>query len=1510
MMDEEEFFIDNEYDIQYGMSVSSMNVNGISSSKEKRMQLNLWMHKNEIDIMCIQEWYKHHNDTTDLDITDFIDYNAHITNSKTLILYKNNLNIDKINLDINENGLDITWVALINKNEVICIGSIYHSPSFECSYDELSSHINKLKKKYVNKKIYFSINGDLNAKDKLWTSSNNKRGDQLSEWIDKENMVIKNNNQYTFINFKTYKKDIIDLSIASKNLSNIYSNWYVDYELYEEFKFSDHMAFIYELDFNPLIDKAVVRYTWNFNVNKEREYKNKISEYMEKWKIYFERFKNIKSYWDKLVNLFESYIFNAAAESFGIKKYSNNSILKVSTRERYLHKKRKKLQKQLDNNRKNKFKFFGNKIIKKKEKFIKKLRKQIRNIRERNIQKNTQIIEERINDAAIDKQKEFYKLYDSTKKTSEIKIGPLKDKNDNIIATSKEEIANTLLKHFNAPLKQNEYNENHIKHHNKVSEFMNNYQFNRNNSNSVLNRLWTNQEVMKIINNLNLNSAMAHDMIHYKLIFIARHELINNLVCLFNYVYCIHAICPFVWKFGSIKPIPKAGRPPVYNKNIRPITKLPGLGRTLQSGVNFRMIYVCIKKGIIRPGNVSFQPNKMTEDIMLRQTENIYKAMQNKSFIELTFMDLKSAYDSVWVEGFFYKCIVFYDFDGCFIEFEYNYLFIRYNRVEFEGVFTKWTISRKCLAQGDPSSTIFFNIYMNDFKCKNKRIEFNNFADDSTLNMISNENMNVIIDINETIDLRKSMENEIENFRQWTLNWKLIISYQKCNTITFSRKSNKFTAYIYQLQGNKLECIHATEHAPPYCIHNPKQNYHNHKLLDNNNNNSNNYDHNGSEDLSNYRLNSISGKYEKIDNSDNSWKNYRMKKGESMNLTKYVRILGLMFDPKLFWNEHVNILIEKCKFRLHQLRKIAYCKYYKFNANTIWKLWLSVIKPKIMYGICTYSSVNDTCFNKLEALQLEAARIALRVKKQTPRIYLYKMLNIKSIKDSLKQVQIKLWHRYLYAPKSMIINKTFNEWKQYIMNNQENINKRITRSMKNNNNNNSECELNLDIKRFNIISKSPLSRAYLLMKELNEMKDEYERDDLFTHRIPQVVRAPPVYGIPFPCNVESICSNNEFSPALQKSYIFYSDGSCKPNPGPGSGAYYSPNFIIKSKLIPIMHDTTINYAELSSIGLIIESIKTFYCKSNIIRRNITIYTDSLFCCNLFTLSGYAKFNYYYNLLQKIFKNMNYLFDNFGIKIKIIKIKSHSNNKGNDLADKLAKNGADIAIYEKEKFYKNEKSLWDPKNNSIMFQNQIFIKKLNNYIKNNENENWKEFFKDPSQGYHKFYNEFLFLRMMRYGKNGNDFNSNCYKYLINEIKYLNAEETSIINKLRTENINLNNFIYFYFKNNNKSNHNNGNCNGLCSTNETVSHFLLECLKFKKQRNILFKKLRKINIKFKFRNNIKSIDILFPHIWQAHPNIDDEDYKIKNYKNLLIRVQILKEVCNFVKSTERFNGDYGE
>ena len=60
-------------------------------------------------------------------------------NTKTIILYRIGLTIikfDKLS-QISSEGLDATWIGLETNRNLYIIGSIYHSPSYESSYDGL-----------------------------------------------------------------------------------------------------------------------------------------------------------------------------------------------------------------------------------------------------------------------------------------------------------------------------------------------------------------------------------------------------------------------------------------------------------------------------------------------------------------------------------------------------------------------------------------------------------------------------------------------------------------------------------------------------------------------------------------------------------------------------------------------------------------------------------------------------------------------------------------------------------------------------------------------------------------------------------------------------------------------------------------------------------------------------------------------------------------------------------------------------------------------------------------------------------------------------------------------------------------------------------------------------------------------------------------------------------------------------------------------------------------------------
>ena len=117
---------------QLGLKIACMNVRGLIHYHSQRLALYIWMVKNDIDIMLIQEWYLHHKyGTFKFDMTLFDGYRLidNEKNTKTLILHKNKLVVEDFSqLNCNEEGIDITWIAIKTKKMTMGIGSFYHRP--------------------------------------------------------------------------------------------------------------------------------------------------------------------------------------------------------------------------------------------------------------------------------------------------------------------------------------------------------------------------------------------------------------------------------------------------------------------------------------------------------------------------------------------------------------------------------------------------------------------------------------------------------------------------------------------------------------------------------------------------------------------------------------------------------------------------------------------------------------------------------------------------------------------------------------------------------------------------------------------------------------------------------------------------------------------------------------------------------------------------------------------------------------------------------------------------------------------------------------------------------------------------------------------------------------------------------------------------------------------------------------------------------------------------------------
>jgi hypothetical protein len=151
----------------------------------------------------------------------------------------------------------------------------------------------------------------------------------------------------------------------------------------------------------------------------------------------------------------------------------------------------------------------------------------------------------------------------------------------------------------------------------------------------------------------------------------------------------------------------------------------------------------------------------------------------------------------------------------------------------------------------------------------------------------------------------------------------------------------------------------------------------------------------------------------------------------------------------------------------------------------------------------------------------------------------------------------------------------------------------------------------------------------------------------------------------------------------------------------------------------------------------------------------------------------------------------------------------------------------------------------------------------------------------------------------------------------ELERLSIREAEILNKLRTEYINLNHYKYFRFNNE----YENGNCI-YCNVRETVSHYLIDCsgelnemaLKFNplavnynKERLKLQKQLQKLIIFFRYPENFTSENLLFPHIWIPQPQRKQKNWMELYEKNMNIKINIFKLIATYVRNTKRFERD---
>ena len=129
---------------------------------------------------------------------------------------------------------------------------------------------------------------------------------------------------------------------------------------------------------------------------------------------------------------------------------------------------------------------------------------------------------------------------------------------------------------------------------------------------------------------------------------------------------------------------------------------------------------------------------------------------------------------------------------------------------------------------------------------------------------------------------------------------------------------------------------------------------------------------------------------------------------ENVNTHKH---LGLIFSKDLSWSYHIDSIIKDASKMLDVMRMLK----YDVDRKSLETIYFTYIRPKLEYACQIWDDCTTRESNKLENLQLYAARIITGAKKGTSHELLYNDVSWSTLADRRTHVKLKYMHKIVHG---------------------------------------------------------------------------------------------------------------------------------------------------------------------------------------------------------------------------------------------------------------------------------------------------------------------------------------------------------------------------------------------------------------------------------------------------------------------------------------------------------------
>ncbi len=619
------------------------------------------------------------------------------------------------------------------------------------------------------------VTGDLNARHPFWYNTNtNALGDQLYLHVNDLDPQILNDRSFT------YKKSVIDLTLAYNQCKNEIKNWKVNLEAFIN---SDHRLITFAIG----VAEPIIRETrWNFKNVDWKEWEEKTNIAFSEW------IRNIN--WDLTQDcdvLHESLcermqrVAEAVIKKKTVCKYSKgffNQEIKNAISE-------VRKAKRTFNVRSSPRNFDA--FLESKDHLCNLLRKEA-----------TEYWDKLIRDLDIRDPKKFWKTHAAhTNNNKKFVIQPIV-RSDGTVASSDKEIAQEMMntygrENLDVSSQTRWYNEIESEAKQIVERETNkikdqNYIPTRDNTDFSL------SEVDAAIDCICDDTAPNPDEnINPQMIKRAGTEFRTALLRLFQLCWC-QGKFPNKFKEDHKNPIPKPDKDN-YNitKAYRPITLGALIGKVMERIANGRLIWKAEVDSLFDPLQDAYRKMHMCTNTVLRLTQSVHNAWNADNIVGVVVMDYESCYERIWRAGLIVK-LDKAGIGGRLLVYVANFISDRKFRFRVNDFITDWQASGVGIPQGQVISPTLCNLYTAD-SMQGVASDHFSFADDNALWRAGDNTNTFQNELQRDVDLIAD---------RWCRKWNMLISAQKTEVMVFAPKGKPATNQLeIRIDGVKLKVV-------------------------------------------------------------------------------------------------------------------------------------------------------------------------------------------------------------------------------------------------------------------------------------------------------------------------------------------------------------------------------------------------------------------------------------------------------------------------------------------------------------------------------------------------------------------------------------------------------------------------------------------------------------------------------------------------------------------------------